>query len=134
MSDENKKLSEEIKEAIEAGPVEGPLKMNDVLSKGPIADAGKKIIEASDKLAENAPIEQLEKIGEKVETIASRAGAENLDTLGDIVENATGSGAVTADTSDANPGEPPEIPEDVAAGIRTAGGIITGTDTYVNPE
>ena len=140
MSNESKKPLEGIKEAAAEGPVDGALKLNEVLSEGPIAEAGAKIIKASDEMAEKVSDEKLEKLTAPIEKLAQKIAGQDQEAIGNIVENATGDVPVTADTSDANPGElpqPPEIPEDVAAGIRVAGSIIenaTGADAAVSAD
>ena len=140
MSNDNKKPIQEIKEAAAEGPVDAALKLNDALSEGPIAEAGAKIIKASDEMANKVSDEKLEKLTAPIEKLAQKIAGQDQEAIGNIVENATGDVPVTADTSDANPGElpePPEIPEDVAAGIRVAGAILenaTGADAAVSTD
>ena len=72
MSNESKKPLEGIKEAAAEGPVDAALKLNDALSEGPIAEAGAKIIKASDEMAEKVSDEQLEKIAAPIEKLAQK--------------------------------------------------------------
>ena len=67
---------------------------------------------------------------------ASEEHAEDIKTLGEIISNAEGSGAVTADSSDASP---VEVPEELKEGLETLdemykAGTLPGSEGAVTQE